>query len=481
MRSTHTNNAGARSRYGKSDIANTILMGVVKGNDDSGKMGRLKVWIPEFGSVESDPSGWMLVSYCSPFAGSTPYDAVTEGGTDFAGSQSSYGMWMVPPDLENQVFVFFVNGNTANGFWFGCAFQTGTNSSVPDSQSEKSYTDDPESAPFSAKELRLPTSERNRTTSGTSTDEVKPAHMSRVRGIARQGLLRDGIRGTNSNSARNSGVSNVYGIKTPGVIDENSPQEKGRLGGNSLIMSDQLGNEHISLKTRSGAQIRIDESNDLIYIINRSGSSWLQMDDSGNFEVFGANSMSLRTNGDFNLRADRNINLEAGANINMVATKTHKEGIGKGATEDGIGGSVNISASHEFNLKSTSSCSLSTGDMSFSASKIDAKSDSGLSLSGEDVNIFGSGMVAFSGASGVDISSDANVNADGAMISLNGGASVPAVEAEPNSASGVETREVKDNLRGFKDENNIDRKTQDIRTITSRLPTYEPYSGHKRK
>ena len=34
-------------------------------------MGRLRVWVPAFNSPEDDETGWIYVSYMSPFAGST--------------------------------------------------------------------------------------------------------------------------------------------------------------------------------------------------------------------------------------------------------------------------------------------------------------------------------------------------------------------------------------------------------------------------
>ena len=48
-----------------------LYIGYVKDVTDVQKMGRLRVWIPEFGSKEDDQTGWTTVSYASPFAGAT--------------------------------------------------------------------------------------------------------------------------------------------------------------------------------------------------------------------------------------------------------------------------------------------------------------------------------------------------------------------------------------------------------------------------
>lgn len=84
-------------------------------------------------------------------------------------------------------------------------------------------------------------------------------------------------------------------------------------------MDDGNGTEHIRLRTKSGAQMLIDESNGLVYAINAAGTSWMQMDADGNFDIFGAKSVSVRSQEDINLRADNDIVMEAGRNVMIKA------------------------------------------------------------------------------------------------------------------------------------------------------------------
>lgn len=469
--------------YGeKSSEGMGMFMGIVKDNIDAQSMGRLRIWIPEFGGAESDENSWTLVNYCSPFAGATPHNSVTKDGAGFSDSQNSYGMWFVPPDLENQVFAFFINGNLAQGFWFGCAFQNGMNNSVPDMNSEYEHLDSDEASAYNG--LTLPTSEVNKTISQTSEKPLRALHMPRVKGIAKQGLIRDRVRGLSSSSARRGARSNAYGIKTPGPSDPNSKDLLGRLGGSSLIMDDAEGNEHISLRTRSGSQIRIDESNGLIYVINRDGTGWIQIDEDGNGDIFLAKDLSLRASQDFNIRADRDVNIEAGANINIKSAMDNTGGAGEGVggTGSGSGGIISIESLSEIHVKSHSLTNLDLGDTSIITASMNVASEDVISLHGTgDVNLLSDGNMNITGAGGASFSSDGNANVDGAMVQINGGASTAATAATTASAAVKGAADLEDNLVSFADENDVDRNTQTVSTVTTRMPTFEPYNGHGKK
>ena len=129
--------ANARGRIRETGI----FIGTVKNVVDVQKMGRLEVYIPEFGGDPADGAHWITVSYASPFAGATPVDDNTPGGTKMVDTQQSYGFWMVPPDVGNQVLCCFINGDISRGFWFACVWQQFMNHMVPGIALNKS-TDD---------------------------------------------------------------------------------------------------------------------------------------------------------------------------------------------------------------------------------------------------------------------------------------------------------------------------------------------------
>ena len=158
----------------------------------------------------------------------------------------------------------------------------------------------------------------------------------------------------------------VFGISTPGPIDKEGPTGKvgknrheasgfahSRLGGSSFVMDDgddkyerkktpsegppeyvnvedsyEGGlkkiphNELIRLRTGTGHQILLHNSEDLIYIVNSRGTAWIEISSDGKIDIFSEDNITARTKKDFNLFYDRDFNLEVGRNYNL---KVHGE------------------------------------------------------------------------------------------------------------------------------------------------------------
>lgn len=316
-----------------------MYVGIVKDNVDPQRNGSLRVWIPEFGSTPDDQGAWIKVAYCSPFAGATQPEFKPDG-TIFNNTQTSYGLWFVPPDLEVKVAVMFSNGDISTGYWFGCLFDQYMNNMVPAISSSTA------NASYPGK--MVPVAEYNKADKSTNVQSpTRPVHEQAFNSIADQGLINDDIRGTTTSSARRDDVPQVYGISTPGPRNGNS---KNRLGGSRLIMDDGDGTEYIGLRTRSGTFLKLDDSNGLIYAINRDGTAWLQMDANGNVDVFGASSISVRSGEDINFRADRNINIEAGNDIHIKASKDYSGTDYVASPFGGSGGNIKIEANNKFDL-----------------------------------------------------------------------------------------------------------------------------------
>lgn len=331
------------------------FIGFVKENRDALKQGRLKVWIPEISGDQTDEGSWLTVTYASPFAGSTPFRFNGNNPQEFQETQTSYGFWFVPPDINAQVLVTFIRGDVTKGVYFACLQDRFMNQMMPGfAASIEGEHYGPDST---GDDIPLPTGEYNKNVGAldggqdsgrTITDpltEKRPINKYKAGGIRDQGLIYDHVRGINNSSAQREAPSQVYGITTPGPEDESVPEvplyEKRpsevtspgkplpvngvpkRKGGHSFVMDDHPETEYIALKTRSGAQIRIDETNGVIYLNNRDGSAWIELSESGHVDIYGAKSISMRTEEDLNIRADRDINIEAGRNINVKAAKDY--------------------------------------------------------------------------------------------------------------------------------------------------------------
>ena len=375
-----------KRRINKIQPSMGVYIGTVMNTADVNFSGRLDVQIPSL-QVTNDASDRALekttytVRYCSPFAGQTPArDAKSGGG--FEDTQKSYGFWAVPPDIGTQVLVMFANGNVNEGFWIGCVPDMQINHMVPGLASSEKSTEEAsegEEPKFGKLGITdLPVAEANRKTSALNINsdytEDKSAssrsvHTHIADALLAQGLIKDKIRGVTSSSARRETPSQVFGISTPGPIDHKgqfAPQNTeavnrhgevggkfahSRLGGHSFVMDDgtpsvggetPIENELIRFRTRKGAQVLLHDSENTVYIINSTGTAWVELTEDGKIDMYADESFSVHTIGDFNLRAERDINIEAARNINIKATGQNRNDEEFGGENETINSNENI-------------------------------------------------------------------------------------------------------------------------------------------
>jgi hypothetical protein len=348
------------------------------------------------------------VKYCSPFYGITSYDGVTMN-RGYQDSQQSYGMWFVPPDVGVKVLVIFVEGNINKGYWFGCVQAENQNFMLPDGRAATSFTDVNDDPTLRGKKLpvgeynkKLIDNTRNLT---DSTKNLKPINQRFVDILNNQGLLEDEIRGITTSSARREVPSSVFGISTPGPVDkQGNARGKGgryysRLGGSSFVMDDgddkflrktsaATGpseyvsrslfdlegdetiphNELVRIRTRTGHQILLHNSEDLIYIGNARGTTWIEMTANGKLDIFAQDSVSIHTQTDFNFKADRDVNIEAGRNVNIKSRSNFNVesmanyNLKVGANQNIVVGSVtNLHSGANINLDSGTQINMMNG------------------------------------------------------------------------------------------------------------------------
>jgi len=350
---------------------------------DTTYMGILQVEILRPSGNLTSESEIHQVSYMSPFYGVTSAKhLIGEPGRKeddiYNNTQKSYGMWMIPPDVGSLVVVIFIDGDPRRGYWIGCVQDEGANFMLPGLASTQKVSEDVDP---DAKDRygRVPVAEYNKKIQSTENPDasqaLKPRHpFADV--LKTQGLLFDDIRGITSSSARREVPSMVFGISTPGPIDKRPENYKGgknpkaqqgrigsdenkvdnafvsRLGGTTFVMDDgddrflrktnasdgppkYAGvensetdgnvtiphNELVRIRTRTGHQILFHNSEDLIYITNARGTSWIELTSDGKIDIFAQDSISVHTANDLNFYADRDINIEAKRNLNIKVGK----------------------------------------------------------------------------------------------------------------------------------------------------------------
>lgn len=432
------------------------------------------------------------VRYLNPFYGVTSVRFEGNNSGEFNDVQKSYGMWMIPPDVGSTVMVIFINGDTNQGFWIGCIQDKYQNHMVPGiaASMETALTEDQRKKYGTT---YLPVAEFNKKTHLPNNPNIekipKPVHPFADRLLA-QGLLLDTIRGVTSSSARREVPSGVFGISTPGPLDTRPGAKRGkvgyagnlqapvsRLGGSTFVMDDgdvNGQNELVRIRTRTGHQILLHNSQDLIYIANSKGTAWIELTSNGKIDMYAADSVSIHTEKDFNFRADRDINLEAGRNINMSADKNMETNITgfynliiddyakiaiKNNKDETVGGSYKLTTVLDQDILVGQQLTINSAGGIDIAASADVKQAAGASFS---------------------VSASGQYRESAAQIHMNG-----PTAATPGTADAAEVppRLPRFSLPGRSSSagwaNGNFYKSSSIRSIMQRVPTHEPWDQHE--
>jgi lysozyme len=494
-------------------------------------MGGLEVMLLEGTTPDSKASsqaGTITVKYLPSFFGYTNQKWEGNDSSKFGDVQKSYGMWMIPPDLGTVVVVMFIGGDKNSGYWLGCVPDKFQNHMVPGIAASKYVALTPEQErKYGTKNLPVAEfSKRNRDLSNPKRDEyTKPVHPFADRLLA-QGLLADDIRGISSSSARREHPSSVFGISTPGPVDTavNAPKQElgyntgkvtafvSRLGGHQIVMDDgdKRGlNELFRIRTRTGHQILLHNSSDLIYIANSQGTAWIELTSQGKIDVYAADSVSIHSEGDFNLRAGRDFNIEALRDLNISANGNFNHQVGGKFSVQGsrdaqydFDGTINMK-SRSTVLTIESFLEVSTGDTArFTAGShfdinsanfnVETSANVGIK-SGADLKLqavtgsFGAKDIKFQATNVLGVKGDVELRLTSALLGING---APAPNAPPAPKVGKVVRFAPDisPLPTYQlpnrsvDSGWSDGKfygAEDLISIMKRVPTHEPWSQHE--
>lgn len=412
------------------------------------------------------------VRYLMPFYGVTSIRHEGNNSGDFNDVQKSYGMWMIPPDVGTTVMVIFIDGDPNQGFWMGCVPDKFQNHMIPGIAATKNVKVTNEQRRKYGTDY-LPVAEFHKKTFNANNPNIdtipKPVHPFADR-LVEQGLLLDLARGVTSSSARREVPSQVFGISTPGPLDQNGKKATigdsenpatvpvSRLGGTTLVMDDgdvEGQNELVRLRTRTGHQILLNNSQDLIYIANSKGTAWIELTSNGKIDIFAQDSVSIHTEQDFNFRADRDINLEAGRNIHIRASKNMETNI-TGFYHLTVDQFAKIHVRQDYDKTVGQNVSLTV-------------------LNNFDLNVKGHNFQTSGGSN--------ETRAGGNIVET-----APKIEMNGPTAAVADTAQVPPDLplfnlpnrkfsSGWSDGNFY--KASDIKSIMQRVPTHEPWPQHE--
>ena len=320
-----------------------IVVGIVKANVHGSHMGIIQVFIPEMSTDEEDKSQWRTVRYCTPF-----YSRVdsTEGANNknrYIDTKMPSGIVTPPPDLGTTVLCFFPHGKNNEGYYFACVPDTYMLQTVP----EPTVVEDFENGPYIGGELNDKKNNPNDIVNWKT--QLRPEDFITQKIVKEQGLLNDRIRGLNNSSYMRESPSEIIGISSKGrritesgkdFLKENAAALKnpkttdekvleGLLGpiarrkGHSIALDDgdiEGNSNQIRLRTSTGHQILLNDSEGIIYVGNSTGSVWIELGNQGTMDVFANDSINFRSK-NLNFHADENIKFHSKGYTQLVSEK----------------------------------------------------------------------------------------------------------------------------------------------------------------
>jgi len=418
----------------RSVSVDSITLGTVISTNDPHQMGRLKVACVALGDDPNDLTGedlpWAM--YLSPLGGMTNSTFMRgPNAGNLTKGPVAYGLWGIPK-RGSTVLICCVDGDPYHRVWIGSVFDQGSVNTLPHGryfyQSNQNGSGTPE-GPLDSNET-----------------PIQPLYDNQIKAFTRkthnyEWRTRGADYSVGGNSAEfvdhspspnadetdsipfTSEDGNTFNIQNgyaqnrmagEGDTSEDSVYSWTTPGFHSISMDDRPEACKIKIRSTSGSQIIMDDTNERIYINTAEGKNWVEMDFNGNIDIYGRN---------ISMFAEEQINLTANDTIRMFGTNGihmySKEGPIALESEQQIGihshanveilsdQSTNITSKQDINVAVSNNFTLSSSDSTIS-------SDSNITLVGSNVNVSGSSdLIVTSGGSTTVSGSNVNVSSSG--------------------------------------------------------------------
>lgn len=384
----------------------TITLGLVIDTNDPQQMGRVRIVCTQWGDTIDTPVDdlpWAM--YCTPFGGQVSVGTRGPGIQDSVGG-ISYGMWAIPK-VGAQVLVMCVDGDPHHRVYLGCVYDQLTPHTLP--HGRFMYDDHPELekkgadmrpfGPYTSREKTVNPLHDNMQEAFGNKGEPNFEWRSRAADHTVSSVAVEQLDHTYSKVADDRGVAFDDWHSTQGYqssrIDPNAKASNGKNtdsmvysitspGFHAFSMDDRQENCRMRLRTTSGHQIIMDDTNERIYIATAKGNNWIELDQDGNVDIFTTNKVNVRAQKDINFTSDESIRMHAKKGIHMYSGEEIRiQAVADIHVKTGANLRVNAAASTYFNTGS--SFNVTSGS--------DMKLTSGASL-----NLLASGNIVETGA-----------------------------------------------------------------------------------
>lgn len=418
---------------GYKQTIDNLTIGTVVATNDPQQMGRVKIVCPHWGdSFKHAIADLPWATYVSPFGGQT--STLPRGPeNDTSMGEVAYGMWAIPK-IGTQVVVMCIDGDPRMRVYLGCIFNQLTTHTMP--HGRFMYDDSPglpegdshPLGPFTSREQPIEPLHTNLRQAFNNTQD--PNYEFRTRGADYQvsGVRVDSLNYVGSNvqddiNAVYDGWSSTqgYGVNRVNSTTDSEHTDKRydsvtysvvTPGFHAFSMDDRQENCRIRVRTTSGHQIIMDDTNERIYIATAKGNNWIEMDQNGNIDMFTTGRFSVRSNQEINFTSDKTIRFWAQDGIHMYAANgdirldTPNADIATNSQNVEIKANIDVNVgAQNLNLDISSSAKLTGSTVDVNAS------GGGLKLTGSTVDVNASGGdLKLTGSGGVDIKGQSHVN-----------------------------------------------------------------------
>lgn len=310
-----------------------VTVGVVVSTSDPQESGRIKVVCSQWGDTFDTPLDSLpWVTYISPVGGDV------SAGTRGPGIQSTvgrvpYGFWAIPR-VGSQVVVLCIDGDPTMRAYFGSVFAPMTTNALP--HGRFTYDDHPAIktsspipyGPMTSSETPIqPLADNLKKAFGNQranfewqtraadyqVSGVRPEHLDYTATTAPDDEhIRDDLTPTDWISTQ--------GYNTTRYDDEESESKVFSFtspGFHSWSMDDRQENCRQRIRTTSGHQILLDDTNERIYISTAEGNNWVEMDQNGNIDVYSANTINVHSVRDLNLTSDETVRIQGKKGVHI--------------------------------------------------------------------------------------------------------------------------------------------------------------------
>lgn len=316
-----------------------MTFGIVVSTNDPLQMGRLRVACPAYNDntdINSETYNEEYIpwaTYCSPFAGSV--SGMARGPEkDRSEGVTSYGIWAIPK-RGTKVLVTCVDGNPNIRVWMGCVYDLNRTNLLPGGR--YIVDGDDNNGPLTESEQPIQPLYDNQ----TNAFKTRSGFEWQTRGADYQASSNTpvDIKSTQSEVADTFGDTILTEVSKDGSLKPRTMIQgygfetaKGKEtllinqtfswtspGLHTIIQDDRPENCRMKLRTTTGHQIILDDTNERIFVSTHKGNSWIEMDSNGNVDVYADRYLNFHSKKTMNFTSDESIRMRAKNGIHFLS------------------------------------------------------------------------------------------------------------------------------------------------------------------